>query len=369
MQNDLTVIIGAGLSGLHAAWRLQMAGLPVMLIEARARTGGRILSLPMGNGAHHLDLGPSWYWPEFNPLMSEWVQRLKLPHYPQQTQGASFMEDANGAIRRLPDTWESSPPSMRIRGGMTALINGIQNLLTDINWQMNTRVEAIQLLPDHSIALGLAQEGQRWVQPATRVISTLPPRLLCDINSTPSWPDAQKQQWRHTPTWMAGHAKFIALYEHAFWREAGCSGTAMSQRGPLGEIHDASDEHGEHAALFGFFGVPPIHRQNIGNTVLCQQAIDQLCRLFGVQAKLPIRTVIQDWTPEPFTASALDQQPLYHHPIYEPPTVPMEWQGRLWLAGTEFASLSGGFLEGALESAEYATEELLRNMRAPALPP
>ena len=46
---------------------------------------------------------------------------------------------------------------------------------------------------------------------------------------------------------MAGHAKFIALYERAFWREAGCSGTAMSQRGPLTEIHDASDELGKHA--------------------------------------------------------------------------------------------------------------------------
>ena len=368
MQNDLTVIIGAGLSGLHAAWRLQMAGLPVMLIEARERPGGRILSLPMGDGAHHLDLGPSWYWPELNPLMSEWVQRLKLPHYPQQTQGGSFIEDANGAIRRLSYTWEPSPPSMRIRGGMTALVNGIQNLLTDINWQMNTRVEAIQLLSDHSIALGLVQEGQRWVQPATRVISTLPPRLLCDINSMPPWPDTQKQHWRHTPTWMAGHAKFIALYEHAFWREAGCSGTAMSQRGPLSEIHDASDEHGKHAALFGFFGVPPIHRQNLGNAILCQQAIDQLCRLFGAQARIPVRAMIQDWTQEPFTATALDQQPLYHHPIYEPPTVPPDWQGRLWLAGTEFASLSGGFLEGALESAEYATKELLRNMRAPAVP-
>ena len=360
MQNNLTAIIGAGLSGLHAAWRLQMAGLPVMLIETRERTGGRILSLPMEDGAHHLDLGPSWYWPELNPLMSEWVQRLKLPHYPQQTQGASFIEDANGNIKRLSDTWEPSPPSMRIQGGMAALVNGIQNLLTDVNWQMNTRVEAMQLLPDRSISLSLAQGTRRWEQPASRVISTLPPRLLCDINSTPPWPDAQNQQWRHTPTWMAGHAKFIALYERAFWREAGCSGTAMSQRGPLTEIHDASDEQGKHAALFGFFGVPAIHRQNMGNTILCQQAIDQLCRLFGTQAKTPIRAVIQDWTQEPCTATALDQQPLYHHPNYESPTVPTAWQGHLWLAGTEFAPISGGFLEGALESAEHATEELLR---------
>lgn len=42
---DPVVIVGGGIAGLTAAWRLQQAGLPVQLIEAQDRTGGRMFSL------------------------------------------------------------------------------------------------------------------------------------------------------------------------------------------------------------------------------------------------------------------------------------------------------------------------------------
>ena len=44
------VVIGAGLSGLTAALRLEEAGLDVQLVEARRRIGGRIRSVPTAAG-------------------------------------------------------------------------------------------------------------------------------------------------------------------------------------------------------------------------------------------------------------------------------------------------------------------------------
>jgi len=38
------LIIGGGISGLHTAYQLQKQGTSFMLIEARDRLGGRILS-------------------------------------------------------------------------------------------------------------------------------------------------------------------------------------------------------------------------------------------------------------------------------------------------------------------------------------
>jgi len=38
------IIIGAGLSGLYLAWRLQQQQREVILLEARERIGGRIAS-------------------------------------------------------------------------------------------------------------------------------------------------------------------------------------------------------------------------------------------------------------------------------------------------------------------------------------
>lgn len=50
MQTD-TLIVGAGLSGLHLAHQLTERGIDVHILEARDRVGGRILSLPVGQSA------------------------------------------------------------------------------------------------------------------------------------------------------------------------------------------------------------------------------------------------------------------------------------------------------------------------------
>lgn len=44
-DDDEVVIIGAGIAGLSAAWRLREAGIPVRVFEAQNRCGGRMLSL------------------------------------------------------------------------------------------------------------------------------------------------------------------------------------------------------------------------------------------------------------------------------------------------------------------------------------
>ncbi|MHB1571047.1 MAG: flavin monoamine oxidase family protein, partial [Solirubrobacteraceae bacterium] len=43
-------IIGAGLAGMHAAWRLHGAGLQVVVLEARERVGGRTWSHALADG-------------------------------------------------------------------------------------------------------------------------------------------------------------------------------------------------------------------------------------------------------------------------------------------------------------------------------
>lgn len=41
-RDERTIVIGAGVAGLAAAGRLAAAGMPVTVIEARGRVGGRI---------------------------------------------------------------------------------------------------------------------------------------------------------------------------------------------------------------------------------------------------------------------------------------------------------------------------------------
>lgn len=58
-ESSQILIIGAGLAGLTAAVELRRRGLDVLVLEARDRVGGRVHSVPLGNGCS-IDRGAQW---------------------------------------------------------------------------------------------------------------------------------------------------------------------------------------------------------------------------------------------------------------------------------------------------------------------
>jgi monoamine oxidase len=58
-QGDGVIVVGAGLAGLAAARALQDSGIPVTIIEARDRIGGRVHTSALWPGLP-MDLGASW---------------------------------------------------------------------------------------------------------------------------------------------------------------------------------------------------------------------------------------------------------------------------------------------------------------------
>ena len=126
--------------------------------------------------------------------------------------------------------------------------------------------------PDFSLRATVTAAEHRWVaspQPGVeRVTLTLPPRLAATcLQFEPSLPGELARRWRATSTWMAPHAKYVAVYDTPFWREQGLCGSARSSVGPMGESHDVSTPGG-HAALFGFLGVPARVRRQVTDEVL-----------------------------------------------------------------------------------------------------
>ena len=318
------------------------------LVEARNRLGGRILSL--SDSGKHYDLGPAWYW-NGQPRMAALVSELGLHSFSQHTAGEQLFEDENGRLFRGLGM-APMEGSFRIDGGFGTVISAMASGLPRDSLRLNDEAVSIEDL-DNEVAVHLAS-GKTLR--ASQVVLALPPRLAARLIYTPELPEVT-QQLSAVPTWMAGHAKVLALYNDPFWRENGLSGDAFSRTGPLAEIHDASPAEGGPFALFGFSGTAPAER--LDQDRLRRDAIAQITRLFGRDAGEPANVLIQDWSTEPFTAVARDAEPLHSHPVYGlPEKLTRFWGDRLLLSGTETSNSSGGLLEGALEAAEIAFERL-----------
>lgn len=282
------IIVGGGLAGLTTARLLHKADIAFLLLEARERLGGRILSAdatgrPVEDG---FDLGPSWFWPGMQPQLAALVAELGLPVFAQASDGdIVFQRSAQENPQRFAGM-RQEPPSMRIAGGTSALISALAADLPADEIRLDARVTQLALDGD-GVELSLVRSNGVQKLRALHVVLALPPRIAeATISFTPLLDAQTARRWRETPTWMAPHAKFFALYERAFWREAGLSGAAQSMVGPLVEIHDATSASGT-AALFGFVGVPAEQRKAAGREMIVAASLRQLALLFGPQAASP----------------------------------------------------------------------------------
>jgi monoamine oxidase len=190
----------------------------------------------------------------------------------------------------------------------------------------------------------------------------LPPRLLeATVAFSPGQDPATAKLWRETPTWMAPTAKFVALYDQPFWRDAGLSGTAQSLVGPLAEMHDASTASGR-PALFGFLGVGADQRAVHGQEALTRACLAQLARIFGPMALEPRGTLVKDWTADSLTATDRDRGAGDHVVPRDVPWLAPPWMDRLALAGSETSPSEPGYLVGAVVAAERAVADTLRGL-------
>lgn len=353
MNSGKVAIIGGGLSGLYTAYRLSRMNVDWVVIEARDRLGGRILSTP-GPGPRH-DLGPAWMWPDFQPRMAALVEELGLTAFDQYDEGAMLIERSLQEPPKRVRGFVSGNTSVRIDGGVEQLIQALAQRLSPERIFLNSRISTVQSTPS-GIALQTFDTHQALAELRfSQVISAIPLRLLAqDIVFEPMVDAQTRQGWIKTPTWMAPHAKYVALYEHAFWRDEGLSGMAQSHVGPLVEIHDASQPQGN-GALFGFVGVPASARKQLDEASLLDACRQQLVRLFGAKAATPVAHYLKDWAADRLTATDADLQNVAGHTRTQP-VRPLQgdWFGQLIISGTEAAVEHQGYMEGALEAADWA---------------
>ncbi|TNB81502.1 amine oxidase [Pseudomonas sp. Fig-3] len=363
MQKARIAIIGAGLSGLFAAYVLQKKGITdYVILEARDVPGGRIVSVPlfpespkMSAGqpgtADRFDLGPSWFWPGYQRQLDQLVDELGLHRFAQHETGETVLERSHDTPAVRVRGYVNSPPSMRLVGGMGALIDALSDQLDSKRVLTGQVVRNVRRTAHRVEVDSTDSADQLTTWSVEQVFLAMPPRLAqATIDFSPALPPELSLSWQATATWMAPHAKYFAIFDRPFWREQGLSGEGRSGVGPLVEIHDASIPLGS-AALFGFIGVPATLRKTLPDSDLRALCRAQLVRMFGSQAGTAKAEFLKDWAAEPFTAIAADLMGASQHAVAPAATADSgPWRGCLVGIGSEWSLQFPGYVAGAIDA-------------------
>lgn len=367
MQTARIAIIGAGLSGLYAAYLLERRGIrDYVILEARDTLGGRITTAhasgmtPLEDDFDRFDLGATWFWPDYQRTLDRVVSEFGLERFEQDETGDMVVE-------RSPDDppvhvrgYVDSPTPMRLAGGMASLIDALSQRLDATRIIAGQQVRRLQCDGRQIELEAHDRYGDVMSYRVDRVFLAVPPRLaMATIDFRPALPEVSMRAWQSIATWMAPHAKYVAVYDKPFWRALGLSGKARSASGPLAEIHDASVAGGS-AALFGFLSLPAHVRWNLSEDVLCSHCRAQLYRLFGPWAAAPKAEFIKDWAADPYTATVADQDGPAYRSIAPLATASAGiWRNRVIGIASEWSSEFPGYLAGAIKAASDGVEAFL----------
>lgn len=208
---------------------------------------------------------------------------------------------------------------------------------------------------------GVRVEADGVVVHASRVIVAVPPMLAARIDFAPRMPAGREQLLARSP--QGTTLKFLAVYDTPFWRRAGLSGQAGSDRGPVGATFDNSPPDGTPGILIGFVVAGHARRMlDASPDERRRQVLECFARWFGDEALRPRQFLAGSWTEDEWTRGCYcgylvpGALTSFGRWLREP-------HGRVHWAGSETATRYVGTMDGAVSAGQRAADEVVAALR------
>jgi len=135
------IIIGAGLTGLTLAYKLTELSIPIVILEARNRVGGRIFT-KHDPSQSPLEMGATWLGEKHTALI-DLLNKLKIEIFEQKLGETAIYESISTSPPQLVKLGPNEAPSYWIKGGSDSLINALAAGLSSDQVKLGQVVKAI----------------------------------------------------------------------------------------------------------------------------------------------------------------------------------------------------------------------------------
>ena len=211
-----------------------------------------------------------------------------------------------------------------------------------------------------AVGVTVVADTGRWA--AQFAVVALPPAHVAALRWGPALPAPLRHGLeRHA---MGSVTKMLAVYDRPFWHDGGWSGEVIDTTGPVTTAFDATQPGGRPVLATLTCGHRSLELSQLTPDERKGHLVDALTTWFGPDAATPTHVVERSWENEEWSGggySAIPIPGLTTSPSRERASV-----GRVHFAGTETATRSNGFIDGAIGSGELAATEILDRLRAEA---
>jgi monoamine oxidase len=347
------IIIGAGLSGLSTAYNLKKENITFKVFEAQNRLGGRIETI-YGKNNTPMEMGATWFGKDHKHLI-HFLEELNVGYFEQKTEGVALFETMSFEPPQKFFVPTNSPSSYRIKGGTNQIIKTLMEKIGIDNIVLNAEIIQIEEQKD-CIKITDSKQNNYYCK---KLIIAIPPNTLKNtLKFIPELPDNVNEIIQKTKTWMSGSTKFSVEYETPFWIKNGFSGSVYSQSGLATEIYDHSNFEETRYALKGFLNSST---QHFTMKERKDKVISQLKGYFGEESTQFLSYHDKIWNNK-YIQSDKDAFLAPHnnngHSAYENSYM----NNKLFFTGTETSSVFGGYMEGAIFTANTVVKKILNSI-------
>jgi monoamine oxidase len=127
---------------------------------------------------NRFDLGPTWFWPGIQCQLNQLVSELGLERFEQHESGDMMVERSPDEMPMRVRGYVNSPASMRLVGGMGALITVLQRRLESTRIITGHKVRRLCSTDKYVELDSEDSSGHTTTWRCERILLALPPRLI-----------------------------------------------------------------------------------------------------------------------------------------------------------------------------------------------